>query len=195
MWIIFLIPSLLFSSSYGAQSITISSNDLILVTVNLQRILEQMNLVQSSLSNGDSSGAFGHAYISHSIILPSIKDKLREIDQNSTERLESLLIDLPIMVKSNIQSSLIESKIVQVENILNNINSDILNPNSSDYHPIIVSAITILLNDTSKFYQLSNIGNTNYPFNQIDYENAIGMVDISHKLYKNILNYLVILNN
>jgi high-affinity iron transporter len=186
LWIVFLIPSLLFSSSYGAQINTISSNDLILVTVNLQRILEQMNLVQSSLSNGDSSGAFGHAYISHSIILPSIKDKLREIDQNSTERLESLLIDLPIMVKSNIQSSLIESKIVQIVNILNNINSDILNPNSSDYHPIIVSTITVLLNDTSKFYQLSNIGNTNYPFNQIDYENAIGMVDISHKLYKNI---------
>jgi len=186
LWIAFLIPSMLFNSSYGAQNITINSNDSILVTVNLQRILEQMNLVQAGLSNGDRSGAFEHAYISHSIILPSIKDKLREIDQDSTERLESILIDLPIMVKSNIQSSLIESKIVQIVNILNNINSNILNPNSTDYNSIIVSTITVLLNDTSKFYQLSNIGNTNYPFNQIDYENAIGMVDISHKLYKNI---------
>jgi len=186
LWIAFLIPSMSFNSSYGAQNITISSNDLILVTVNLQRILEQINLVQAGLSNGDRSGAFEHAYISHSIILPSIKDKLREIDQDSTERLESILIDLPIMVKSTMQSSLIESKIVQIVNILNNINSNILNPNSSDYNSIIVSTITVLLNDTSKFYQLSNIGNTNYPFNQIDYENAIGMVDISHKLYKNI---------
>jgi high-affinity iron transporter len=186
LWIAFLIPSMLFNSSYSAQNITISSNDSILVTVNLQRILEQMNLVQAGLSNGDRSGAFEHAYISHSIILPSIKDKLREIDRDSTETLESLLIDLPIMVKSTMQSSLIESKIVQIVNILNNINSDILNPNSSDYNSIIVSTITVLLNDTSKFYQLSNIGNTNYPFNQIDYENAIGMVDISHKLYKNI---------
>ena len=177
---------MLFNSSYGAQINTTSPNDLILVTVNLQRILEQMNLVQASLSNGDSAGAFEHAYITHSIILPSIKDKLREIDQDSTERLESLLIDLPIMVKSNIQSSLIESKIVQIVNILNNINSDILNPNSSDYDSIIVSTIIVLLNDTSKFYQLSNIGKTNYPLNQIDYENAIGMVDTSHKLYKNI---------
>jgi high-affinity iron transporter len=89
------------------------------------------------------------------------------------------------MVKSNIQSSLIE-KDCSSRNILNNINSDILNPNSSDYHPIVVSTIAVLLNDTSKFYQLSNIGNTNNSFSQIDYENAIGMVDISHKLYKNI---------
>ncbi len=177
---------MLFNSSYGAQINTTSPNDLILVTVNLQRILEQMNLVQASLSNGDSAGAFEHAYITHSIILPSIKDKLREIDQDSTERLESILIDLPIMVKSNTQSSLIESKIVQIVKILNNINSDILNPNSSDYDSIIVSTIIVLLNDTSKFYQLSNIGKTNYPLNQIDYENAIGMVDTSHKLYKNI---------
>ena len=125
MWIVFLAPSLLFNSTYGAQNIGISSNDLILVTVNLQRILEQMNLVQESLSKGDSTSAFGHAYISHSIIFPSFKDKLREIDKNSSERLESLLIDLPIMVKST-PSSETESKIVQIVNILNTINSNIL---------------------------------------------------------------------
>ena len=113
MWIVFLTPSLLFNSTYGAQNIGISSNDLILVTVNLQRILEQMDLVQASLSKGDSTSAFEHAYISHLIIFPSFKDKLREIDKNSSERLESLLIDLPIMVKST-PSSETESKIVQI---------------------------------------------------------------------------------
>jgi high-affinity iron transporter len=187
MWIVFLAPSLLFNSTYGAQNIGISSNDLILVTVNLQRILEQMNLVQESLSKGDSTSAFGHAYISHSIIFPSFKDKLREIDKNSSERLESLLIDLPIMVKST-PSSETESKIAQIVDLLNTTTSNFLSPNNLDYNSIIASTIMVLLNDSSKFYHTSNFGNTKDPNNKIDFENAIGMVDISHKLYKNISN-------
>ena len=189
MWIVFLAPSLFFNSTYGAQNIGISSNDLILVTVNLQRILEQMNLVHASLSKGDSTSAFEHAYISHSIIFPSFKDKLREIDKNSSERLESLLIDLPIMVKST-PSSETESKIVQIVDLLNTTSSNILSPNNLDYNSIMASTIMVLLNDSSKFYHTSNFGNTKDPNNKIDYENAIGMVDISHKLYKNISNYL-----
>jgi high-affinity iron transporter len=187
MWIVFLTPSLLFNSTYGAQNIGISSNDLILVTVNLQRILEQMDLVQASLSKGDSTSAFEHAYISHSIIFPSFKDKLREIDKNTSERLESLLIDLPIMVKST-PSPETESKIVQIVDLLNTSTSNILSPNNLDYNSIISSTIMVLLNDSFKFYHTSNFGNSKDPNNKIDYENAIGMVDISHKLYKNISN-------
>ena len=189
IWIVFLAPSLLFNSTYGAQNIGISSNDLILVTVNLQRILEQMNLVQATLSKGDSTSAFEHAYISHSIIFPSFKDKLREIDKNSSERLESLLIDLPIMVKSA-PSSETESKIVQIVDLLNTTSSNILSPNNLNYNSIMASTIMVLLNDSSKFYHTSNFGNIKDPNNKIDYENAIGMVDISHKLYKNISNSL-----
>ena len=188
MWIALLIPSLFLSSVYGTQNIEPSSNDLILMTVNLQRISEQINLVQASLTKGDNTRAFEHAYISHSAIFPSIKDKLREIDQVSADRLESLLIDLPIMVRSTSQSSEIESKLGEITNILNNINSGILNPNSSDYYSVIGSTIIVLLNDTSKYYQLSDYGNTKNSSNQVNYENAIGMVDISQKLYMNISN-------
>jgi len=188
MWIAFLIPSLFLSSAYGTQNIEPSSNDLILMTVNLQRISEQINLVQASLTKGDNTRAFEHAYISHSAIFPSIKDKLREIDQVSADRLESLLIDLPIMVRSTSQSSEIESKLGEITNILNNINSGILNPNNSDYYSVIASTIIVLLNDTSKYYQLSDYGNTKNSSNQVNYENAIGMVDISQKLYMNISN-------
>jgi high-affinity iron transporter len=188
VWIFYLIPSLFSSSVYGAQNIELSSKDLVLVTVNLQRILEQMNLVQTSLTNQDSTRAFEHAYISHSIIFPSIKDKLKEIDQNSTDRLESLLIDLPIMVRSSSQISEIGTNIIQIKDILNGINSAILNPNSSGYNSTISSTIIVLLNDTSKFYQLSDFGNSKNPPSLVDYENAIGMVDISHMLYKNISN-------
>ncbi|MDW0137263.1 MAG: FTR1 family protein [Nitrososphaeraceae archaeon] len=188
MWIALLIPSLFLSSAYGTQNIEPSSNDLILMTVNLQRISEQINLVQASLTKGDNTRAFEHAYISHSAIFPSIKDKLREIDQVSADRLESLLIDLPIMVRSTSQSSEIESKLGEITNILNNINSGILNPNNSDYYSVIGSTIIVLLNDTSKYYQLSDYGNTKNSSNQVNYENAIGMVDISQKLYMNISN-------
>ena len=186
VWIFYLIPSLFSSSVYGAQNIGLSSSDLILVTVNLQRILEQMNLVQTSLTNEDNTRAFEHAYISHSIIFPSVKDKLKEIDQNSTDRLESLLIDLPIMVRSSSQMSEIVTKIIQIKDILNGINSAILDPNSSGYNSTISSTIIVLLNDTSKFYQLSNFGNSKNPSSLVDYENAIGTADISHTLYKNI---------
>jgi high-affinity iron transporter len=186
LWVLFLIASLFLNSIYGAQNIELSSNDLILVTVNTQRILEQMNLVKASLSRGDNTRAFEHAYISHSIILPSIKDKLGEIDQESTARLESLLIDLPISVRSTSQLPEIGNKLAEIVSILNNINSDLLDPNSSDYDSIIASTSSVLLNDTSKFYQLSDFGGAQNPSNQVDYENAIGMVDISYDLYKNI---------
>jgi len=186
VWIFYLVPSLYSSSVYGAQNIGLSPSDLVLVTVNLQRILEQMNLVQTSLTNEDNTRAFEHAYISHSIIFPSIKDKLKEIDQNSTDRLESLLIDLPIMVRSSTQMSEIGTNIIQIKDILNEINSAILNPNSSGYNSTISSTIIVLLNDTSKFYQLSDFGNSKNPSSLVDYENAIGTADISHMLYKNI---------
>ena len=186
VWIFYLVPSLYSSSVYGAQNIGLSPSDLVLVTVNLQRILEQMNLVQTSLTNEDNTRAFEHAYISHSIIFPSIKDKLKEKDQNSTDRLESLLIDLPIMVRSSTQMSEIGTNIIQIKDILNDINSAILNPNSSGYNSTISSTIIVLLNDTSKFYQLSNFGNSKNPSSLVDYENAIGTADISHMLYKNI---------
>ena len=186
LWIFYLISSLLSTSAYGAQNIELNSSNLVLVTLNLQRILEQMNLVQTSLTNGDNTRAFEHAYISHSIIFPSIKDKLKEIDQNSTDRLESLLIDLPIMVRSSSQMSEIVTKIIQIKDILNGINSAILDPNSSGYNSTISSTIIVLLNDTSKFYQLSNFGNSKNPSSLVDYENAIGTADISHTLYKNI---------
>ncbi len=188
LWIFYLIFSLLSTSAYGAQNIELNSSNLVLVTLNLQRILEQMNLVQTSLTNEDNTRAFEHAYISHSIIFPSIKDKLKEIDQNSTDRLESLLIDLPIMVRSSSQMSEIVTKIIQIKDILNGINSAILDPNSSGYNSTISSTIIVLLNDTSKFYQLSDFGNSKNPSSLVDYENSMGMVDISHMLYKNISN-------
>ena len=185
VWILLVIPSLLLNPIYG-QTTQLSSNDSILIILNTQRILEQLNLVQASLTKGDNARAFEHAYISHSIILPSIKDKLKEIDQDSTTRLESLLIDLPILVRSSAQSPEIGTKLTEITNILKNINSKLLDPNSTDYHSIISSTIIVLLNDASKFYELSDYGSTEDPSNQVDYENSIGMVDISLGLYKNI---------
>jgi high-affinity iron transporter len=186
--IFYLIPSLFSINVHGTQNIELGSSDQVLVTVNIQRILEQINLVQTSLINQDNTRAFEHAYISHSIIFPSIKDKLLEINQNSTGRLESLLIDLPIMVKASSKISETEATIIQIKNILNGINSSILDPNSPNYNSTLSSTIIVLLNDTSKFYQLSNFGNSDNPSRLVDYENAIGMVDISRALYKNISN-------
>ena len=185
VWMLYLIPSILLNPIYG-QTTEHSSNDSILMVLNVQRILEQMNLVQASLTKGDNSRAFEHAYISHSIILPSIRDKLKEVDPNSTTRLESLLIDLPILVKSSSQSSEISSKLNEIKSNLININAKLLDPTNTNYHSIMASTIIVLLNDTAKFYELSSFGDTKDPTNQVDYENAVGTLDISHNLYKNI---------
>lgn len=182
---LYLIPSLLLNPIYG-QTTQPSSTDSILMALNVQRILEQMNLVQASLTKGDNTRAFEHAYISHSITLPSIKDKLKEIDQDSTARLESLLIDLPILVKSSSQSPEIESKLTEITSILNKFNSQLLDPNNANYYSVVASTIIVLLNDTAKFYELSDFGDTKDPSNQVDYENAVGTIDLSQNLYKNI---------
>ena len=182
---LYLIPSLLLNSIYG-QTTQPSSTDSILMALNVQRILEQMNLVQASLTKGDNTRAFEHAYISHSITLPSIKDKLKEIDQDSTARLESLLIDLPILVKSSSQSPEIESKLTEITSILNKFNSQLLDPNNTNYYSVVASTIIVLLNDSAKFYELSDFGDTKDPSNQVDYENAVGTIDLSQNLYKNI---------
>jgi high-affinity iron transporter len=184
VWMLLLIPSLILNPVYG-QASQLSSNDSILITLNTHRILEQMNLVQASLTKGDNTRAFEHAYITHSVILPSIKEKLKEIDEDSTTRLESLLIDLPILVRSSAQSPEIGNKLTEITGLLKNFNSKILDTNSTNYQSIIGSTIIVLLNDTSKFYELSDFGSTD-PANQVDYENSIGMVDISYSLYKNI---------
>lgn len=180
-----LIPSLILNPIYG-QLTQLGVNDSILINLNTHRILEQINLVQASLTNGDNTRAFEHAYISHSVILPSIKEKLKEIDQDSTARLESLLIDLPILVRSSAQSAEIGNKLIEITSLLKNINSKFLDTNNTNYHSIMASTIIVLLNDTSKYYQLSDFGNTKDPANQVDYENSMGMVDISYNLYKNI---------
>ena len=181
------IPSILLSPIYG-QTNQLGFDDSILITLNVQRILGQMNLVNASLIKGDNIEAFEHAYISHSIILPSIKDKLNEIDQDSTATLESLMIDLPILVKSSTHSIEISSKLTEIKRILNNINSKLLDPNDTNYQYIMTSTIILLLNDTLKFYKLSDFGSGKDPSNQVDYENAVGTVDNSHSLYKNISN-------
>lgn len=183
--LLLLFPSLILNPIYG-QLTQLSVNDSILISLNTHRILEQMNLVQASMTKGDNTRAFEHAYISHSVILPSIKEKLKEIDQDSTARLESLLIDLPILVRSSAQSAEIDNKLIEITSLLKNINSKFLDTNSTDYNSIMASTIIVLLNDTSKYYELSDFGNTKDPANQVDYENSIGMVDISYGLYKNI---------
>src|ERR1041385_5989896 len=92
------------------------------------------------------------------------------------------------MVKASSKISETEGKIIQIKNILTGINSSILDPNSPNYNSTLSSTIIVLLNDASKFYQLSNFGNSDNPSRLVDYENAIGMVDISRALYKNISN-------
>src|SRR5687768_3985223 len=73
----------------------------LIVMVNIERIRNQILLTERSLlAVGDNDMAFAHSYIPHSAIFPSIKSQLNDINSKSALRLESLLTDLPIIIKT-----------------------------------------------------------------------------------------------
>ena len=84
-------------------------SDALIVMVNLERIRAQLQLADQSLAAGDGEMAFEHAFIPHTTTFPSIKIQLKEVDIQSATRLESLLTDLPVSIKSEDQSA-IESR-------------------------------------------------------------------------------------
>jgi high-affinity iron transporter len=84
-------------------TITTSLPDLnqLIVMVNIERIQNQILLTERSMAVGDNDMAFAHSYIPHSAIFPSIKIQLNDINSKSALRLESLLTDLPIIIKTS----------------------------------------------------------------------------------------------
>ena len=89
-----------YAQTTGTTSLLPDPNRLI-VMVNIERIRNQILLTERSLAVGDNDMAFAHSYIPHSAIFPSIKNQLNDINSQSALRLESLLTDLPIIIKTS----------------------------------------------------------------------------------------------
>jgi high-affinity iron transporter len=185
----------------------LNTTEAFIVLFNLQRIHTQLSLTQDALNKGDRYAAFAHAYIPHSVIFPSIGNLVRQVDMNERlpdKRLESALTDIPFIIKSGSSFDSIKNTITKDMYLLNSVSSHILESiPDADRIPIMLQTVIFILRDAEKSYQLSNAstssnvhgsnaGQNNKGLNkqqqqqqldQIDYENALGLVNTSRSIY------------
>jgi high-affinity iron transporter len=199
-------------SVYAQINTTASQNDdgnSLIVIVNLERIRNQILLTEGSLAASDKDMAFAHSYIPHSVIFPSIKGQLNDVNAQSASKLESLLTDLPITIKSYSQTPYSEdklkNKLAEIEGLLDGISKQTIGEDLLSNKTFIAQTIVFLLRDAEQSYRLSNaaatiaaptgqqqqqIDSNEKEFSKVDYENAIGLVNISESNYKKIASSL-----
>ncbi|HZD35562.1 MAG TPA: FTR1 family protein [Nitrososphaeraceae archaeon] len=180
-------PLLDFSSdsTRGAFALKEDIAQSLIIFTNLQRIGTQINLTQYSLNSDDLNDAFQHAFIPHSVTFPVLKPILNEIDPASSKKLEALLIDLPIKVRTAQSSeeaySIIKADITDIDNLLNMIsNSTIGQQTLFEDKGFVLQASAVLLEDAIQSYGLFN---TTTPIQDdsdiFDRQNALGMINSS----------------
>ena len=190
-------------SAYGQLSVNSSQNNddknLFITMLNLERIRNQIILTEKSLTVGDKDMAFVHAYIPHSVIFPSVKDRLNNISSQSVTQLESLLTDLPISIKAGESVELqgkLQSDLRLIEQILDSISKQDVGQDVLSNKTVVANIVVFLLRDAEQSYRLSNAVTTtnqqqddkssNQQFSKVDYENSQGLVNISRSNYEKI---------
>lgn len=195
------------------KPINISTEEAQLIFLNLERINSQIDLTSQDLKANNTEGAFYHSYIPHSVIYPTIKQSLVKIDPAASSKLEGLLIDLPIFINSENQTSEVfssvnrESNLNQIQDTIQNltnalftnrengINPSTLLPSLSNNDLLTLQTSLLLLDDSLQSYKKSDVSNTKSsgdsidPLNLVDYENSIELVDNSEKLLLSIQGF------
>jgi high-affinity iron transporter len=155
----------------------------LIIFINSERIGTQLNLTQYSLNNDDLEGAFQHAYIPHSVTFPVLKPILSEIDPTSSKRLEALLIDLPIKVRTAQSQeeaySNIEPDVAEINNMLNMVSNSTVGQTLLGDKGFVLQASAVLLQDAIQSYILSNTTSSQAASSTIDRQNALGLVNSS----------------
>ncbi|HZE78558.1 MAG TPA: FTR1 family protein [Nitrososphaeraceae archaeon] len=174
----------------------INYTNAIIGIVNFDRIRTQIKLTEKSLAEGDNDMAFSHAYIPHSVILPSIKNLLENTrNVTSVGELESALTDLPFMIRIGSFDNA-KHNIIQVNTLLNNISNQTMDPVIKSNELFARSqTIIFLLKDADKSYQISNASFSNglgqmsknkNQLSKVDYQNSAGLVDVAKSDYDKI---------
>jgi high-affinity iron transporter len=154
-----------------------SDADALIVIVNLDRMRAQLLLAERSLDAGDTEAAFAHAFIPHTVTFPSIKGQLKEIDDQSATQLEALLTDLPIKIRTGDQPiDQLKQDISEISNLIDDISAKIQTDKAMGSQTVV-----FLLRDAVQSYQLTT---------QVDYENAIGLVEVAEMRYLTIADSL-----
>ena len=193
-----------------------SQNDAQLIFLNLERINSQIDLTSQNLKDNNTEAAFYHSYIPHSVTYPTIKKLLDNLDPSTSNKLEGLLTDLPILTnsksKNNSQSSdvfssvNIESNLNQIQETIENLTNILManrlngtNPSASlpiltNNDVLTLQTSMLLLDDSLQSYIKSNVSNLKSveqpinPLNLVDYENSMGLVKNSERLISSIPN-------
>ena len=198
--------NLSYAQTMGTSTTSLPDPNRLIVMVNIERIRNQILLTERSLAIGDNDMAFAHSYIPHSAIFPSIKSQLNDINSQSALRLESLLTDLPIIIKTSEEADStgkIKNDLTEIEELLDNMPNQSIGKDLLSNKIMIAHTIVFLLRDAGKSYQLSNaavagpidqqqqqLTNNNKKFSKVDYENAVGLVNVSKSNYNKISDSL-----
>jgi high-affinity iron transporter len=195
---IVVITQLFASNSFSVYGQVLSDKDALIVLVNIERIRTQLWLTDQSLDKGNLEMAFAHAFIPHSTTFPAIKNQLGQTaGEQITKQLESLLTDLPLRMRTGEYSEeKARESIGQIRILLDQISQQSVGPEFLSDKGTVSQAVVFLLRDAVKSYAttISNASNGSDSANlqqAIDYENAVGLVQIAHQNYQKTLSSLI----
>ncbi|HEX7031730.1 MAG TPA: FTR1 family protein [Nitrososphaera sp.] len=167
-------------ASFAQTSNSNDDADALIIMVNLERIRTQLQLADQGLAAGDREAAFAHAFIPHTTTFPSAKEQLKELDDQSATELEARLTDLPIAVRTgDLSIDALRQEITGINALLDSTLAK-LGPLATD-KGMVSQTVVFLLRDAMQSYQMSNSGS-----NQVEYENAIGLVNVAEWKYQSI---------
>jgi high-affinity iron transporter len=194
---ILVITQLFASNSFSVYGQVLSDKDALIVMVNIERIRTQLWLTEQSLDKGNAEMAFAHAFIPHSTTFPAMKNQLgHTIGEQSTKQLESLLTDLPLRMRTGEYSEeKIRESIEQIRRLLDEISQQSAGPEFLSDKGMVSQIVAFLLRDAAQSYTtISNAtngsGSGNLP-QDIDYENAVGLVQVARQNYQKTLSPLI----
>jgi high-affinity iron transporter len=196
--IIIAITQLFVPYSFSVYGQVLSDTDALIVMVNIERMRTQLWLTEQSLDKNNPEMAFAHAFIPHSTTFPAIKDQLKKTaGEESTKQLESLLTDLPLRMRTGEYSEeKTRESIGQIRILLDQISQQSTGPEFLSDKGMVSQAVVFLLRDAVQSYAttISNASNGSDSTNlqqAIDYENAVGLVQIAHQNYQKTLSSLI----
>ena len=188
----------LISNSFSVYGQELNDKDALIVMVNIERIRTQLWLAEQSLDKGNPEMAFAHAFIPHTTTFPAIKNQLtKTAGEQPTKQLESLLTDLPLRMRTGGEYSeeKIRESIGQIRGLLDEISQQSVGPEFLSDKALVSQVVVFLLRDAVQSYTtISNVsdGSVNENLQQdIDYENAVGLVQTALQNYQKTLSPLI----
>jgi high-affinity iron transporter len=194
---ILLITQLFASNSLSVYGQAPSDIDALILMVNIERIQAQLWLTEQSLDNGNPEMAFAHAFIPHTTTFPAIKEQLvATVGEQSASQLESLLTDLPLKMRAGeFSDEETKESIAQIRILLDEISQQSIGTEFLSDKGMVSQVVVFLLRDAMQSYATTSnasdgSGNENSQQN-IEYENAVGLVHIARQNYQETLSSLI----